>query len=314
LGDIVNLYNHGAFSGGTEGVYDTGSHFEDISNSGAIEGGAGFYAVYSDASATETLTNYSTGTVSGGVDLEGQATVTNEGSIIGGALLEGTATFANSGTIDQVDFTGAAAGSSFSNSGLLTGGLTANGASFAADNSGTIDGAVSLTGDSASLTDSGTIKQGAALAGSASSTTGVAITSTGVVTALHGYTTLRIAAGAYDVSNAGEIMASAGQYAVEVNAGGELVSDGKIAGYTTFPKEHRAKIHSTNPLERLNGEIKRRTDVVGIFPNEAAIVRLVGAILLEQNDEWAIQRRYMSLETLGSVSDNATVSLPAVAA
>src|ERR1700760_3201311 len=87
-----------------------------------------------------------------------------------------------------------------------------------------------------------------------------------------------------------------------------------VLAYTTFPKEHRAKIHSTNPLERLNGEIKRRTDVVGIFPNEAAIIRLVGAILLEQNDEWAVQRRYMTLETLGSVSDTATVSLPAMAA
>lgn len=53
----------------------------------------------------------------------------------------------------------------------------------------------------------------------------------------------------------------------------------------TFPKKHRVKIHSTNPIERLNGEIKRRTDVVGIFPNEGAITRLIGAILLEQNDE-----------------------------
>src|SRR5665213_3774859 len=63
-----------------------------------------------------------------------------------------------------------------------------------------------------------------------------------------------------------------------------------VLAFMTFPKEHRAKIHSTNPIERLNGEIKRRTEVVGIFPNEEAITRLIGSILLEQNDEWAVQR------------------------
>ena len=83
----------------------------------------------------------------------------------------------------------------------------------------------------------------------------------------------------------------------------------------TFPKEHRAKIHSTNPLERVNGEIKRRTEVVGIFPNEAAITRLVGAILLEQNDEWSVQRaRYMTLETIAPMRDDLTLMLPAAAA
>jgi putative transposase len=88
-----------------------------------------------------------------------------------------------------------------------------------------------------------------------------------------------------------------------------------VLAYMTFPKEHRAKLHSTNPIERLNGEIKRRTDVVGIFPNEDAIIRLVGAILLEQNDEWAVQRaRYMSLETIAPMSDNPIVSLSAVPA
>ena len=75
-------------------------------------------------------------------------------------------------------------------------------------------------------------------------------------------------------------------------------AEADVLAFLTFPKEHRTKIHSTNPLERLNKEIKRRTNVVGIFLNEAAVTRLVGAILAEQNDEWAVCRRYMTLETL----------------
>lgn len=79
-----------------------------------------------------------------------------------------------------------------------------------------------------------------------------------------------------------------------------------------FPRAHRAQIHSTNPLERLNAEVKRRANVVGIFPNERAIIRLVGAMMIEQTDEWSLQRRYMQLEGLQSLSESQPARLSAV--
>ena len=82
----------------------------------------------------------------------------------------------------------------------------------------------------------------------------------------------------------------------------------------TVHADHWTKISSTNPLERLNSEIKPRTNVVGIFPDQAAIIRLVGALMLAQNDEWAVGRRSMSLETLAHFGHSDPVSLPAVAA
>jgi putative transposase len=87
-----------------------------------------------------------------------------------------------------------------------------------------------------------------------------------------------------------------------------------VLAFKSFPKAHWAQIASTNPLERVNADIKRRTNVVGIFPNDAAITRLVGALLLEQNDEWQLQRRYLQLEGLQAISENQAVRLSAVIA
>jgi transposase-like protein len=78
-------------------------------------------------------------------------------------------------------------------------------------------------------------------------------------------------------------------------------SEHDVLAYMGFPAQHRAKLHSTNPLERLNKEVKRRADVVGIFPNEASITRLIGAVLLEANDEWQLRHRYMQVEAMAEL-------------
>src|SRR5215212_9531437 len=79
-------------------------------------------------------------------------------------------------------------------------------------------------------------------------------------------------------------------------------SEPDVLAYLSFPAQHRIKLHSTNPLERLNKEISRRADVVGIFPNEDSITRLIGAVLLEQNDEYQLQCRYMQLEGMTALA------------
>jgi putative transposase len=87
-------------------------------------------------------------------------------------------------------------------------------------------------------------------------------------------------------------------------------SEHDVLAYMNFPAQHRAKLHSTNPLERLNKEVKRRSDVVGIFPNEASIVRLIGAVLLEQNDDWLLQHRYMQVEAMTDLTPLSIDALP----
>ncbi|BAJ81297.1 putative transposase for insertion sequence element [Acidiphilium multivorum AIU301] len=85
---------------------------------------------------------------------------------------------------------------------------------------------------------------------------------------------------------------------------GAFIDDSEIdvLAHMDFPAQHRTKIHSTNPLERLNKEVKRRSDVVGIFPNEGSIIRLIGAVLLEANDEWQTQNRYMQIEAMAELA------------
>ena len=87
-----------------------------------------------------------------------------------------------------------------------------------------------------------------------------------------------------------------------------------VLAYMAFPREHWTQIASTDPFERLNGEVKRRWDVVGIDPNDRAVIRLVGALMLEQNDEWAVSRRCMSLESLATLSEDPVLRLSAVTA
>jgi hypothetical protein len=75
-------------------------------------------------------------------------------------------------------------------------------------------------------------------------------------------------------------------------------SRGRAGVYGAFPQEHWARIDSTNPLERLNREVKRRTEVVGVFPDTGSVLRLVGSVLIEQDDEWQVERRYFSQESM----------------
>ena len=88
-------------------------------------------------------------------------------------------------------------------------------------------------------------------------------------------------------------------------------SEADVLAHMDFPAQHRTKLHSTNPIERLNKEVKRRADVVGIFPNEASIVRLIGAVLLEANDEWQTQHRYMQIEPMAEVMAPLADAVPA---
>ncbi|ATG41727.1 Transposase (plasmid) [Phaeobacter piscinae] len=83
-------------------------------------------------------------------------------------------------------------------------------------------------------------------------------------------------------------------------------SEHDVLAYMAFPRQQRTKLNSTNPIERLNKEVKRRADVVGVFPNEASIIRLIGAVLFEQNDEWQTASYYMMVEAFAEIDAEET--------
>jgi putative transposase len=93
---------------------------------------------------------------------------------------------------------------------------------------------------------------------------------------------------------------------VQTLARSSLEAEPDLLAFYTFPAARHSKLHSTNPLERVNREIGRRTDVVGVFPNDAALLRLAGSLLIEQNDEWLVSRRYLSEASMAELATDPT--------
>jgi putative transposase len=89
-----------------------------------------------------------------------------------------------------------------------------------------------------------------------------------------------------------------------------LEAEDDVLAYMAFPQDHWNRLYSTNPLERLNREFKRRTDIVGVFPNPDSVIRLVGSVLLEIDDEWQIERRYFGQESMRKLREPASEPLP----